>query len=180
MANINQHVIEKIKEYYPKEYKSYLSQKHVNILPKYLGKNETVTAVLFGKIQDLIGHNKCGLWATDRRLLFLSTHLLGEDFIDYTFDKIESMQIRPSWPRSFILKLTGTRNLNIDFIDTDVAQRFSNHLREKLNKPRRDNSKSSNSSILDDLEKLANLHGKGSLTDEEFRIAKRKLLKEEE
>ena len=171
-------IVRSIKDYYPITYSKYLNKKYVVTLPDYLDNNEITDAVLFGKIPT--DRTQGGLWSTNMRIIFLSHHILGTSFLDFSYDKIERISLIPSWPRSFVINLTGSGNFTLAFVEDKISRRFANHIRQKLSSISEDKTDTTNSverNLLGELERLVKLHNDGFLSDTEFSSAKQKLLK---
>jgi hypothetical protein len=181
MDNIKEMVKITIQASYPHEVNRYINKKYVVALPEFLDPNEKLEAVVFGKIPDLFGPTAGGLWATDRRLAFLCTHILGKSISDFTYGSIEGINVTPSWPRSVVIKTTGNRNLMLQHVDIDIATKFVNQVRQimenRLSANLSQNNQPSND-LVEQLEKLAALKDTGVIDENEFALAKKKLLEE--
>jgi len=173
-----------IQIFYPKTQKKWLRQRCVKDVVKYLGESEQTEAVLFGKALGLLGHSDWGgLWATDRRLLWVVTGFLGSQATDYTYDKINQISITPSWPGTFTITLSNSQTLVLQWVDKEAANKFADFVRSKIANPpvaaNAEPSKHPPTSIVDlatQLERLSQLRSQGLISEEEFRAAKAKLL----
>ena len=168
-----------IQIYYPKQLSKYIKEGYVQALPKFLDGGENTDAVIFGKVQDLFGYTKGGLWATNRRLLFVSQHFLGNGIVDFSYEKIERIGFIQTWPRMITFNFTGSGHFSLSFVDNEIAQSFANLVRSKLNSKPDDDSyvdQKQPNDFLDELERLVILKNDGFLSEDEFIIAKKKLL----
>lgn len=170
-----------IKKFYPKNAKEYINAPYVISMPEFLGSDEELEAVLFGKIHDIPWPSSGGLWATDKRLLYLSKHILGKGVVDFTYDKIQSISLVPSWPHSVIIRTGSLRTFMLQYVDNEVASKFVNQVRSIMEnkatpKYEQNNISRGENNLVQQLEKLSQLRERGMIDESEFASAKKKLL----
>lgn len=181
MDNINTSIKKIIEKNYPHEINTYLTAPYVVGLPEYLGSDEKLEAVLFGKVNDFPWPSSGGLWATNKRLLFVSKHLFGKGVVDFTYDKVQSISLIPSWPHSVSIRTGSLMGFLLQYVDNEVANRFVNQVRLIMDNRQTSKMESKEVSVNENdlvkqLEKLAQLREKGLIDESEFVLAKKKLL----
>ena len=167
-----------IHAFYPRAYAKWLSQRHVKETAKHLGKDEWPEGVLFGTPSAMGSYG--GLWATNKRLLWVHHGFLGLTIKDYTYEQISSIEFsRFPGANSLLIRMSG--GIFSDFLiwnpDPSVASQFTELVRAKMaalalpasGQPKR-------ADLVAQLERLSALKNQGLLTEEEFEAAKLQVL----
>jgi hypothetical protein len=156
----------------------FLGKKEINELPKILAANETLDHM----IQGFYNNGNGILVSTDRRLIFIDKGLLyGVKVEDFPLDKISSIQYETGLLLGKV-KIHSTSNVaTIENVDKSAARKFSEFVRDKLSRPKEQAAPvivqaAAQPSVIEQIEKLAQLKEKGILSDDEFAEQKKKLL----
>jgi len=181
MDNVDEAITTIVTRYYPQTAEKYLSKGYVSSLPKYLGEGESVEAVLFGQTSIIIGLIPCGLWATNRRLIFLPQRMITEAATDYSYEKIQTVTFIPGWPHVVDIRTTGFGMLNIQLVDVEVARKFVSIVRFIIDSRQKPTSglnfrSSDGTDMVSQLKELARLREIGVIDENEFISAKKKLI----
>lgn len=169
-----------IKTFYPNSHAHWLKQRHVKDVPTYLDEDEWPEAVLFGKPNSFGAWG--GLWATNKRLLWIHRSLWGLGVQDYTYQKINSIGFSPSGIGVINISLSGQLlSFGLFEVDKKAAPRFMKHVRAKIADISTPASKETapqpkEPGLITQLERLSQLRSQGMISEEEFEAAKRKLL----
>lgn len=179
MNNKTEAVSSVVRAFYPKTYAKWLKQRYVKDIPKYLGGDEWPEAVLFGKPN--FGP-RGGLWATNKRLLWVSHSVLGPTVKDYTYEKINSTEHSPIGG-VFTMRFStgGFSAFTLFHVDKNVVLRFTEFVRTKMTNisaPARAQpvTQASEVDLPAQLERLGQLKSQGLISEEEFKAAKARLL----
>lgn len=149
---------------------SFFGRKEINELPNILAQNEYVDNLIQGTYNNGNGI----LVSTDRRLIFIDKGLLyGLKVEDFPLDKITSIQYETGLILGKVKMHTSGNVAVIDNVEKSVARSFAEFVRDKLSQPKNELSQTS---VLDELEKLGKLRNGGILSEEEFLEHKQKLL----
>lgn len=118
------------------------------------------------------------LTVTDRRILVISGETLGWDTASQSIslDKVSSISEKTGWALGSIRISTSNDEIEVEKVATDEAKAVVSAARRALEQVSAPSSAPESSGSLDDLQKLADLHAAGVLTDEEFAAAKAKAL----
>ncbi len=155
----------------------FLGRKEINELPQILAVNENVNNIVQGTYNNGSGI----LVSTNRRLIFIDKGLLyGLKVEDFPHDKISSIQYETGLLLAKIKIHTSGNIALIDNVEKSSARQFSEFVRDYISQPKQQEQivvqTPSETSILDQLEKLGKLKEMGILTEEEFSDQKKKLL----
>ena len=91
-------------------------------------------------------------------------------------DKVSSVSEKTGWALGSIRISTSNDEIEVEKVATDEAKAVVSAARRALEQVSAPSSAPESSGSLDDLQKLADLHDAGVLTDEEFAAAKAKAL----
>ena len=131
------------------------------------------------------GSNTWLVALTNERFLFLDHAMLSSsvDTQSIRHDHVQAVSASQGWLLGKIMVDLGSRMLVIDNcqkatvpVIADLANKWLKELGGKKNLAQQSTPVSVEESPLDKLEKLANLHSMGALTEEEFNIAQQKIL----
>ena len=164
----------------------------MNVLPNYLEEDEVVFALTSGMMSQTetsnsfdFGSNTWLVALTNERFLFLDHAMLSSsvDTQSIRHDHVQAVSASQGWLLGKIMVDLGSRMLVIDNcqkatvpVIADLANKWLKELGGKKNLAQQSTPVSVEESPLDKLEKLANLHSMGALTEEEFNIAQQKIL----
>ena len=174
------------------ELDSFGTKKELKALPNYLEEDEVVFALTSGIMEQTetsnsfdFGTNTWLVVLTSDRFLFLDSAMLTSSVDTQTIrhDRVQAVSASQGWMLGKISVDLGSRVLVIDNcqkatvpVIADLSNKWLKELNEKKNSPQVSNSTPVEESPLDKLEKLANLHSMGALTDDEFKMTKEKIL----
>lgn len=132
-----------------------------------------ISGLLVGKQQTIV--------ATDRRIIMLESSNLGFSGGSRTIslDKISSVSVKTGFAFADVLITTSNEEIKIEKTVNAEAVSFVDVVRDLLDapsEPAHDAPAVSQGMDVDSLQKLAELHAQGILTDEEFAAAKAKAL----
>jgi len=174
------------------ELDSFGTKKELKALPNYLEEDEVVFALTSGIMEQTetsnsfdFGINTWLVVLTSDRFLFLDCAMLTSSVDTQTIrhDRVQAVSASQGWILGKISVDLGSRVLVIDNcqkatvpVIADLSNKWLKELNEKKNPPQVSNPTPVEESPLDKLEKLANLHSMGALTDDEFKMTKEKIL----
>ena len=174
------------------ELDSFGTKKELKALPNYLEEDEVVFALTSGIMEQTetsnsfdFGTNTWLVVLTSDRFLFLDSAMLTSSVDTQTIhhDRVQAVSASQGWMLGKISVDLGSRVLVIDNcqkatvpVIADLSNKWLKELNEKKNPPQVSKSTPVEESPLDKLEKLANLHSMGALTDDEFKMTKEKIL----
>lgn len=163
-----------------KDGKSISKMSEVKELPRILRASETVLDAIRGQYKDKWNGL---LLATNERLLFISqsTFIKSLSMEDFPLSKISSIEFEQGFVFGTITIYTSGNKAQIKKADKDYCITFCEHVRNLIhehssNNINNVNTKNNEDDLIAKLERLANLKAQGMLTDEEFILAKKKLL----
>ncbi|TQS90650.1 hypothetical protein EU811_17555 [Arthrobacter sp. TS-15] len=148
-------------------------RKEIAHLANVLDRNETVNAIGVGRFE-----NKAGIAAaTNHRLLFLEKSIGSEDLTSFSLGAIQAIDLK---------KALGGETLTINHSGTKASITTLGHgqgdsliraIRATQNAPKHQQASAAPAiDVIGQLERLAELHTKGILTDAEFQAQKERLL----
>lgn len=158
--------------------------KEIKELPNILWEDETLEA-LIGGFYD--GGNGV-LAATNKRLIFIDKGLMwGLKVEDFPYDKISSIQYSKGLLLGEISIYTSGNKAKIDNVDKAYCAQFCEQVRARITNISKNATSSeksqqpepkenSQNDLIDKLKQLGELKTQGILTEEEFILAKQKLL----
>ncbi len=156
--------------------KSFMGRREVAELPKIIGEDEEIFALVQGNYNEKIGI----LVATNKRLLFVDKGLIyGMKVEDFGLDKITSIQYETGILFGEIKILASGNTAKISQVTNAEAKTFSEKVRAKLSETKKTTSHTVINQpldVADQLLKLSKLKDQGILTQEEFDTQKQKLL----
>ena len=116
--------------------------------------------------------------ATNARILLLEQSTMGFSSGSRTIslDKVSSISVNKKMLLAELVITTSNEDINVEKVANNEADAFATAVRHIMDNPTSVETKASPASNMDDLERLADLHAKGVLTDEEFAAAKKKAL----
>jgi len=171
---------------------SFGTKKELKVLPKYLEDDEVVFALTSGIMDQTetsnsfdFGTNTWLVVLTSDRFLFLDSAMLTRsvDTQSVRHEHVQAVSASQGWMLGKIMVDLGSRMLVIDncqkktvSIIAELANKWLKELSKNKNSPPISASTAVEETQLDKLEKLANLHSMGALSDDEFKIAKEKIL----
>lgn len=174
------------------ELDSFATKKELNVLPEYLEPGEVVFALTSGLMKQSeasnaldFGLNTWLVVLTSERFLFLDAAMLSTsvDTQSIRHDRVQAVSASQGWVLGKIMVDLGSRVLTIDNckkatvkVIADLANKWIRAMSDKATTNAPHTQVPSQESPVDMLEKLAKLHVMGALTDDEFRIAKEKIL----
>ena len=156
---------------------TFLGRKEINELPQILSENEKVNNI----IQGTYNNGQGILVSTNRRLVFIDKGLLyGLKVEDFPLDKISSIQYETGLLLGKVKIHTSGNIATIDNVEKSSARQFAEFVRDFLSQPKEQQpvyiQTNSETTVLDQIEKLAKLKDNGILSEEEFAEQKKKLL----
>ena len=113
------------------------------------------------------------LIATSRRLMFVNGTVATKRVEGFTYDSVGSVQYQSGPVATQLTLLVVNRHLTITGIPNALSTHLISYIRQRIEQR---TPAPSSSSPLADLERLADLHARKVLTDEEFQAQKQKLL----
>ena len=118
------------------------------------------------------------LTVTDKRIMVISSDVIGPQGASKTIalDKVSSISEKTGLTLGSIRISTSNDEIEVEKVATDEAKAVVAAARRALEQISAPSSAPEPSGSLDDLQKLADLHAAGVLTDEEFAAAKAKAL----
>ena len=171
---------------------SFGTKKELKVLADYLEDEEVVFALTSGIMKQTATSNASDLglntWLvalTSERFLFLDCALLTKsvDTQSIRHDRVQAVSASQGWVLGKIQVDLGARTVVIDncqkatvSVIADLANKWLRTLQNRNAKQPSSSGDAIKMSPVDELEKLANLHSIGALTDDEFSAAKAKLL----
>jgi hypothetical protein len=164
-------------------------KKELNVLHTYLAENEVVFAMATGVLRQTgtsnasdFGNNTWIAVLTDKRVLFLD-HALMTSSVDtqsIRHEKIQAVSASQGWALGKIIIDIGSRCIIIDNCQKKDVQVFAelanDWLEYKEQQQKNKSEKTDNQNFAGEIQKLADLKSAGFLTEEEFTIAKAKIL----
>jgi hypothetical protein len=170
---------------------SFGTKKELKKLPNYLENDEVVFALTSGIMKQTgtsnssdFGTNTWLVVLTNERFLFLDCAMLSSsvDTQSIRHDRVQAVSASQGWVLGKIQVDIGSRVIVIDncqkatvSVIADLANKWLKELQQKRNL-QKGNIEATEESSLDKLEKLAKLLSIGALTEEEFKMAKMKIL----
>jgi Bacterial PH domain len=122
------------------------------------------------------------LFVTDQRFGVLTSKIGGKDLVDIPLALIEDVKLERNITAAQITVSGSGVKLRMERMQVNGAKEFARVLREQMALARTTTAvapaTASTSSVADEILKLVNLQAKGLLTNEEFSVAKAKLLSE--
>ncbi len=171
---------------------SFGTKKELNVLSNYLEDDEVVFALTSGIMSQTetsnsfdFGMNTWLVVLTNERFLFLDCAMFSSsvDTQSIRHEHVQAVSASQGWVLGKIMIDLGSRVLVIDNCQKEtvsvVADLSNKWLKELSLKKKEAQTKSSvvtEETPIDKLEKLANLHSMGALSDDEFKIGKEKIL----
>ncbi len=173
------------------ELDSFGTKKELKVLPKYLEENEVVFALTSGIMEQTEtsnafdwGSNTWLVVLTSERFLFLDHAMLTSsvDTQSIRHDRVQAVSASQGWVLGKVTVDLGARTVVIDNCQkatvaamADLANKWLAALQKRTQEAATAGG-TGDSSPLDEIKKLAELHSMGALSDEEFAAAKTKLL----
>ena len=171
---------------------SFGTKKELNVLANYLEEDEIVFALTSGIMVQTetsnsfdFGANTWLVALTSERFLFLDCAMMTSsvDTQSIRHDKVQAVSASQGWVLGKIMVDLGSRVLVIDncqkatvSVIADLANKWLKELQKQKSTTVLNANAPAEESPLDKLEKLAKLLAMGALTDEEFKVAKAKIL----
>ena len=171
---------------------SFGTKKELNVLANYLEEDEIVFALTSGIMVQTetsnsfdFGANTWLVALTSERFLFLDCAMMSSsvDTQSIRHDKVQAVSASQGWVLGKIMVDLGSRVLVIDncqkatvSVVADLANKWLKELQKQKSTTVLNANAPAEESPLDKLEKLAKLLAMGALTDEEFKVAKAKIL----
>ena len=158
--------------------KMVVDKSEIKELPNIIQDDETIKDIVPGFYDQGSGI----LVATNRRLIFVYKGLMwGLKVEDFPFDKISSIQYELGMLGGELEIFASGNEAKIKAVAKDRCRAFCEHVRSLISTSvKKEDAPSaapaSNDDMLSQLERLAKLKEAGALTDEEFALAKKKLL----
>lgn len=157
--------------------KDVINRSEVKELPNILHDDETLMDIVGGFYDQGSGI----LVATTKRLIFVYKGLMwGMKVEDFPFDRISSIQYETGMLSGELVIFASGNKATIKAVMKDRCRVFCENVRTLIVNSKQESKPSPQSSGSDDmlgqLERLSVLHNSGALTDEEFTLAKKKLL----
>ncbi len=156
--------------------KSILDKKEIKELPNIIRDDETLKDVVRGYYNSGNGI----LVSTDKRLIFIDKGVMwGLKVEDFPFDKISSIQYETGLMSGEIIIFASGNKAKIELVANDRCKAFCENVRSLISNPQeksQDSGPSNSGDMLEQLERLAKLKESGALSEEEFALAKKKLL----
>jgi Bacterial PH domain len=122
------------------------------------------------------------LFVTDQRFGVLTTKIGGKDLVDIPLALIEDVELERNITAAQMTVSGSGVKLRMERMQVNGAKEFARVLREQMALARTTTvvapATASTPSVADEILKLADLQAKGLLTNEEFSVAKAKLLSE--
>lgn len=153
----------------------FLGRKELHELPNILHDTEVVLDLAQGTYENGNGL----LVATDRRVLFINRGILyGLKVEDFPLDKVSSIQYETGMLLGSITIFTSGNKAVVKNVQKDRARSFAEGVRSRISAMTKQPGPvaAQHETPIDALERLATLKERGLLSDDEFSIAKRKLL----
>lgn len=151
------------------------ARKEIHALPDILSENEKIVYLIEGR-NKLTNHHII-LVATERRLIFVDKEFMyGLKVEDFSYDKVSSIQYEKSLMLASIDIHISENILEIDKVGKYYAELFCEKVRDFMARPKEYFKSQSESTVLDQLERLGRLKDSGILTEEEFFAQKKKLM----
>ena len=171
---------------------SFGTKKELKVLADFLEEEEIVFALTSGIMKQTETSNAfdwgVNTWLvvlTSERFLFLDSAMLTKsvDTQSIRHDRVQAVSASQGWVLGKIQVDLGARTVVIDncrkatvSVIADLANKWLRTLQNSNANQSNSSGDTTNNSQLDELEKLANLHSIGALTDDEFSAAKAKIL----
>jgi hypothetical protein len=171
---------------------SFGTKKELKVLANYLEEDEVVFALTSGIMNQTEtsnafdwGTNTWLVVLTNERFLFLDCAMLTKsvDTQSIRHDRVQAVSASQGWVLGKIQVDLGARTVVIDNcqkatvpVIADLANKWLRKLQNSSQTQPNSSDDSIGKSPLDEIEKLANLHSMGALTDDEFSATKAKLL----
>ncbi|MDO9232652.1 MAG: PH domain-containing protein [Methylotenera sp.] len=171
---------------------SFGTKKELNVLAKYLTDDEVVFALTSGIMVQTgtsnssdFGSNTWLVVLTSERFLFLDCAMLTSsvDTQSIRLENVQAVSSSQGWVLGKVMLDLGSRMLTVDNCvkaTVSVVADLANKLLKEQQKQKTTTSPkiavASEESSLDKLEKLAKLLNMGALSEDEFKIAKEKIL----
>ena len=156
--------------------------KEIKELPNILWNDETIEALIGG----VYNKGRGVLVASNKRLLFVDKGLVwGLKVEDFPYDKISSIQYSKGLLMGEITIFTSGNKATIEGTDKQYCAQFCEQVRARITKisssafqerPTSFEKPQEQDDLIDKLKRLGELKVQGILTDEEFSLAKQKLL----
>ncbi len=178
------------------ELDSFGTKKELNVLSEYLEGDEVVFALTSGIMSQTetsnsldLGTNTWLVALTSDRFLFLDHAMLTSsvDTQSIRHDRVQAVSASQGFMFGKVMVDLGSRMLVIDNANkstvkvmASLANKWLKEIAEKRDSPSSVNPKSSDTPLLDMLERLGKLFSLGALTDLEFNDAKGKLVSSNE
>ena len=157
----------------------YFTKKELEHLPEVLQENEQIIAFSSG----FMDGNTWLITLTDKRIIFLDKGMFfGFNQTYIPLEKVNAVSGQTGLLLGDIIITDGAKDRKITNVPKKTVQYFTNKTQEAIEniKNKKEPLTSSNSNLDNDiysqLEKLAKLKEKGIINDNEFQVAKRKLL----
>lgn len=159
----------------------YFGKREIKELPNILWEDEKIEKLVQGLYE---GSNGI-LVATNKRLIFVDKGVFwGLRVEDFPYDKITSIQYETGMILGKIIIFASGNKAAIENINKNIARNFADYVRARISSVKEHASlpkesptyNTDSDKILNQLERLSKLHISGDLTDDEFSVAKKKLL----
>ena len=160
----------------------------INSSKEHLSDNENIVAVIMGVYEGtLLGTDikRKGIFiATENRLVFYAKKMFGFDLESFPYSNISSIEMSKGFTGHSITFFTSGNKVSMKWIDDYNAREkdlagFFEFIRNNIGQSTNPNSaqqQNENDDIPAQIEKIAELHAQGILTDEEFTSKKQELL----
>ncbi|KIA73433.1 hypothetical protein ANMWB30_23600 [Arthrobacter sp. MWB30] len=147
-------------------------RKEIAHLANVLDRGETVNAIGVGRFE-----NKAGIAAaTDFRLLFLEKSIGSEDLTSFSLGTIQAVDLKKGLGgETLTINHSGTK-ASITTLGHGQGDSLIRAIRATQNTPKQEQQSIPPVDVISQLERLAELHAKGILTDAEFQAQKERLL----
>ncbi len=155
-----------------------VDKSEIKELPNIIRDDETIKDIISGFYDSGSGI----LVATNKRLIFVYKGLMwGMKVEDFPFDKISSIQYELGMLTGELIIFASGNEAKIKAVAKDRCSVFCENVRSLISNPeKKENTtkvtSTNNDDMLNQLERLAKLKESGALTEDEFLLAKKKLL----
>jgi len=158
----------------------FFGRKEIKELPHILWDDELLEHIVQGSYNNGNGI----LVATNKRLIFIDKGLMwGLKVEDFPYDKISSIQYETGLLLADITIFSSGNKADIKNVPNDQCRNFCEYVRARIssiknpaNIANEENTSAQKPDFIANLERLAALKSQGILSEDEFNIAKKKLL----
>jgi len=146
----------------------------------YLDQDEEVLYKILGAYEaKILGADSVRngvMLATNKRLFFYAKKLTGYETESFPYSNISSFEASKGMMGHSMSFFASGNEVKIKWVNDGDIDGFINHLRDNIGKKESAATTENNTSVADELKKLADLRDSGVLTEEEFQEQKSKIL----